>query len=107
MWLALQTFKVICKADVTKYPFDIQTCAMRFYVWGYAPAEIKSKCLPPGVDEFVYYSKNGVWDIIDSSSYIQLDFHKNEIINFEFVLKRRAPHCFGFISYGLCISSSS
>lgn len=107
VWLALQTFKVICKADVTKYPFDTQTCAMRFYVWGYAPAEIKSKCLPPGVDEFVYYSKNGVWDIIDSSSYIQLDFHKNEIINFEFVLKRRAPYCFGFISYGLCISSSS
>lgn len=92
VWLALQTFKVICKTDVTKYPFDTQTCAMRFYVLGYAPAEIKSKCLPPGVNEFVYYSKNGVWDIIDSSSYIQLDFHNYEIINFEFVLKRRAPY---------------
>lgn len=92
VWFALQTLKVICKADVTKYPFDTQTCAMRFYVWGYPPAEIKSKCLPPGVDEFVYYSKNGVWDIIDSSSYIQLDFRNYEMINFEVILKRRAPY---------------
>lgn len=92
VWFALQTFEVICKADVTKYPFDTQTCAIRFYFWGYNPEEIKSNCLPPGSDEFAYYSKNGIWNIIDSSSYVQLDFHKNEIINIEFKLERRAPY---------------
>lgn len=43
---------------------------MRFYVWGYVLVEIKFKCLLLGVDEFVYYFKNGVWDIIDFLFYI-------------------------------------
>ena len=38
--LALQVFQSTCSVDITKFPFDIQTCYLKFVAWSYTTYEV-------------------------------------------------------------------
>uniref|UniRef100_A0A8W8M8T8 Neuronal acetylcholine receptor subunit alpha-6 n=1 Tax=Magallana gigas TaxID=29159 RepID=A0A8W8M8T8_MAGGI len=90
-WFALNTFDVVCDADVTKYPFDSQTCSLKFYIWGYRSNELKAMFLTPKV-QFSLFSENGIWEVTDSATYIDIDVNNFETLVIKFDLKRRAPY---------------
>lgn len=90
-WFALNTFDVVCDADVTKYPFDSQTCSLKFYIWGYRSNELKAMFLTPKV-QFGLFSENGIWEVTDSATYIDIDVNNFETLVIKFDLKRRAPY---------------
>lgn len=90
-WFALNTFDVVCDADVTKYPFDSQTCSLKFYIWGYRSHELVAMFLTPEV-QLGIFSENGIWEVTDSATYIDFDVNKFEILVIKFDLKRRAPY---------------
>ena len=63
-WLNPALFKSICNIDITNFPFDDQTCKLKFGSWSFSIAGIDSYAwnntqLSP------YYNKNGEWQILD------------------------------------------
>ena len=34
-WSAIQSFEVVCNAEVTLNPFDTEICTLKFYISGY------------------------------------------------------------------------
>ena len=90
-WFAIQSFEVVCNADVTKYPFDIQTCALRFYVWGYYSHEIDLVISSSEIDLSLYV-ENSIWEIRDATIYLRLDYWKNKEIIVKLEMKRRSPY---------------
>ena len=61
-WFAIQSFEVVCDADVTKYPFDTQTCELHFNIWGYNSHEIDLVISSSEIDLSLYV-ENSIWEI--------------------------------------------
>ncbi|XP_048755483.2 neuronal acetylcholine receptor subunit non-alpha-2-like [Ostrea edulis] len=90
-WYAVQAFEVICDPDVTKYPFDTQYCALKFFIWGYDKTAVNLYFESSRVI-LTLYSENGIWEITDSTTHKQLHFHGNEEFVVGFHLKRRTDY---------------
>ncbi|XP_046378338.2 neuronal acetylcholine receptor subunit alpha-7-like [Haliotis rufescens] len=66
-WYPGDSFKTSCKMDVTKFPFDVQTCSFNVFVWA---DTINTVDLFP-VDNFIgldIYNVNSEWDITNTSA---------------------------------------
>ncbi|XP_046378330.2 neuronal acetylcholine receptor subunit alpha-3-like [Haliotis rufescens] len=66
-WYPGDTFKTSCKMDVTKFPFDVQTCSFNVFVWA---DTINTVDLFP-VDNSIgldIYNVNSEWDITNTSA---------------------------------------
>lgn len=103
-WYALQAFEVICDADVTKYPFDTQYCALKFFIWGYDPQEV-NVIFPTTQAILTLYTENGIWEIADSITTTEVNVYGYEEIIVGFYLKRRTAYY--IVSLILPISSIS
>lgn len=79
--------RVACSPDVEFYPFDKQSCALRFSVWGYTDTEVK---LSAKSNEwaFLYFEQNGEWKIESTSSETSV-IGESSTVDFKIVLKRR------------------
>ena len=55
-------FKFYCSLDVTTYPWDSQTCPLKFLVWGYYSNEVRLTTPSYGI-EHRYYRENGAWEL--------------------------------------------
>ena len=60
-------FKFYCSLDVTTYPWDRQTCPLRFMVWGYYSKEVLLTTSSDGVDRSNYLG-NGAWELESATS---------------------------------------
>ena len=90
-WFAIQSFEVVCDADVTKYPFDTQTCELHFHIWGYNSHEIDLVISSSEIDLSLYV-ENSIWEIRDATIYLRLDYWKNKEIIVQLEMKRRSPY---------------
>lgn len=76
VWKPPTMFRSTCEIDVEFFPFDIQTCYLRFGSWTYAGDEVELKHVGNkrgnkveiGIDLSQFY-KNVEWDIIDVPAY--------------------------------------
>lgn len=84
VWKPPTMFRSTCEIDVEYFPFDIQTCFLRFGSWTYAGDEVaiqhvgssssdtnqqtNAKKVDIGIDLSQFY-KNVEWDIIDVPAY--------------------------------------
>lgn len=74
VWKPPTMFRSTCEIDVEYFPFDIQTCFLRFGSWTYAGDEVEikhignKKKVDIGIDLSQFY-KNVEWDIIDVPAY--------------------------------------
>lgn len=77
IWRPPTMFRSTCEIDVEFFPFDIQTCYLRFGSWTYAGDEVElslrggnktSNKITNGIDLSQFY-KNVEWDIIDVPAY--------------------------------------
>lgn len=87
-WRLAEFIETGCSADITFYPFDVQTCRIDLVQLGYYYEDL---VLVPmltqvGMD---FYEENGIWKIM-KSNVSSIYFNTLHYIRFEFVLKRRS-----------------
>jgi hypothetical protein len=90
-WVPLQTFDVICDADVTKYPFDTQYCKLNFILWDHKSDDVFVSISMPEVG-FSQYQIHGLWDIERTQMYSHINTYKDNEMVVGFWLKRRSRY---------------
>jgi len=55
-----------CSLDITKYPYDTQTCKIILESWAYWSEDLGLHCLQPHVDT-TYLPEDGMWILKDNS----------------------------------------
>lgn len=63
-WMSPAIFKTVCAIDVTFFPFDMQTCLLKFGSWASNSQQI-TLCPQNMTGQSNQYVDNGEWDIID------------------------------------------
>lgn len=99
VWKPPTMFRSTCEIDVEHFPFDIQTCYLRFGSWTYAGDELELR--HPGnrtkneigIDLSQFY-KNVEWDIIDVPAYYNENYYECctepfPDITFKIVIRRK------------------
>ncbi|XP_048777884.2 acetylcholine receptor subunit alpha-like [Ostrea edulis] len=84
-------YEATCDADVTYYPFDSQTCTLKFYVPALNPSDI---ILRPNSSTFdmLLYEENGLWSIKSTRLYYHINVHNFEELRLEINMKRRTAY---------------
>ncbi|XP_067670852.1 neuronal acetylcholine receptor subunit alpha-7-like [Haliotis asinina] len=66
-WYPGDTFKTTCKMDVTKFPFDVQTCFFNVFVWADTISTIDLLPVSNSIGLDIY-NVNSEWDITNTSA---------------------------------------
>ena len=88
IWSPGQILKSTCAVSVQYYPFDTQTCSMMFVAWSYIASEVQLKDQSEKLD-LSFYTSNSQWKFLESSLTVS-SFEGRQILNYQFVLKRRS-----------------
>uniref|UniRef100_A0A0N4W697 Neur_chan_LBD domain-containing protein n=1 Tax=Haemonchus placei TaxID=6290 RepID=A0A0N4W697_HAEPC len=112
-WIPPGIFKISCKMDITMFPFDEQTCSLKFGSWTYhgfaLDLLIDTSNKEPPIDTSTYIA-NGEWDLIGTSAKREVSFYKccpepYPTLNFHLYLKRKSfYHIFNIIVPSMLIS---
>lgn len=90
VWVIMQSFEVICDANVKYYPFDKQFCSIRFGTYSF-DSNWLNITFPNSDINLIYYEENGLWEIEDTLAFSTVDRGAAEII-FGIYLKRRSTY---------------
>ncbi|KAK3590157.1 hypothetical protein CHS0354_041212 [Potamilus streckersoni] len=65
-WWPYAILQSTCKVDITYFPFDIQTCSLKFTAWSYYKTEVQ---LTVGSNQIMFddYEENSAWTVFGSS----------------------------------------
>ena len=63
-WMSPAIFKTVCAIDVTYFPFDMQTCSLKFGSWASSSQQLTMCTENTKVGKSNQYVDNGEWDII-------------------------------------------
>lgn len=86
-WFPYQVLESTCSVDITYFPFDTQTCQLKFTAWSYSKAEVELDKGSRGI-LLQDYSPNAAWTLTDTSAW---DTNTNEAAAvFELKLKRKS-----------------
>ena len=88
IWNSGQILKSTCSVSVQYYPFDIQTCNMRFVAWSYDSSELQLGDRSGGLD-LSFYTVNSQWKFLHSSLTVST-FENRRMLDYQFELKRRS-----------------
>ena len=66
-WTSPALFKTVCAIDVTFFPFDMQTCSLKFGSWASSSKDIRM-CPENMTGISNQYVNNGEWEIIEVTS---------------------------------------
>lgn len=95
-WIPPAIYHSSCSIDVQYFPFDQQTCEMKFGSWTHKGAALKYSFYKNRDKlDLVDYLKSGSWDIIDCPGRIEPykdddNAEAKELIVFEFVIRRKS-----------------
>ncbi|OWF41681.1 Neuronal acetylcholine receptor subunit alpha-7 [Mizuhopecten yessoensis] len=89
-----------CKADITYYPFDQQTCYLLFSPWNYASTEVDIVNDRKDLD-ITLYSPNGLWNLLSTNTHVERNiplFYNKTVYNIIITFERRSMfHLFSVI----------
>ncbi|XP_063431277.1 neuronal acetylcholine receptor subunit beta-3-like [Mytilus trossulus] len=65
-WTPGDNYNIVCNADVSRYPFDTQSCSLLILPWGYTFGEIN---VIPTYDYVVqwWFTEQHTWELIETS----------------------------------------
>lgn len=74
-WYSPASFRSTCNIDVTYFPFDEQTCTMKFGSWTFVVTDldIEAETTPTFSDKYV---KSAEWDLIKASKKRSVEFYE-------------------------------
>lgn len=87
-WVVPNLFESTCDPDLSYYPFDTQTCILRFYIPGFLQTEINLMA-PRGTMDMAEYSKNSLWDVTETKIYTTTNNLKLQEAVMSVTMKRR------------------
>ncbi|KAL3831897.1 hypothetical protein ACJMK2_023591 [Sinanodonta woodiana] len=66
-WWPYEILKSSCAIDITYFPFDVQTCELKFEAWSYTKEEVQ---FTDGMNRLIMeeYEENSAWSIVDSNT---------------------------------------
>ncbi|XP_072041767.1 neuronal acetylcholine receptor subunit alpha-10-like isoform X7 [Amphiura filiformis] len=73
-WAAPVNFKGQCLLDITYFPFDRQSCDMKFGPWQHDGTEL----VVQGAGESTVFESNGEWDMIGLSSCNNVEYYPDD-----------------------------
>ena len=66
LWIPMSIFKSTCTIDITNFPFDIQTCTMKFGSWTYDGFKLNLEFYGDQEEvDVTDYIKSNEWDLLD------------------------------------------
>ncbi|XP_053388052.1 neuronal acetylcholine receptor subunit alpha-2-like [Mercenaria mercenaria] len=66
-WEPFQVLKSTCSVDITYFPYDSQSCTMKFIAWSYTETEINFLQESSGIEK-TDYSESSTWNLVSSSA---------------------------------------
>lgn len=90
-WVSPNIFESTCDADLSYYPFDYQTCFLRFYIPGFMPNEVDLVPVRQTMD-LVEYIENALWDVTETKVYTTIDNLKLQELVMSVTMKRRSVY---------------
>ncbi|KAF5292514.1 hypothetical protein FQR65_LT01660 [Abscondita terminalis] len=97
IWVPPTQFVALCELNLRYWPFDTQTCSLKFGSWTYAGTEIDLKLFNLlFLLQLTYMIKNGEWDITDTNATRNVKYYaccEEPYVDasFKLVLTRRSP----------------
>lgn len=82
----LQVLEATCSIDITFFPFDKQTCELKFIAWSYTKADVNLNIGNKGII-LNDYDPNSQWDIMSTSTKDTNSYESS--ITFSLTLKRK------------------
>jgi nicotinic acetylcholine receptor alpha-7 len=101
MWKPADTFRISCEADVSKYPFDEQTCNFPIVPWNYLPRELTILPLADHVNMECYIPHN-VWEIKYTTVWKPC-VEQQDVLVFKFILKRYSGFYLLNLIFPICV----
>lgn len=77
-WKPYEVFETRCSIDITKFPYDRQSCDITFIVWSYGIAEVNINTSMGGID-FYEFEENSVWTVVSTKSKLGIIGSESEI----------------------------
>lgn len=90
-WVLPNIFESTCDADLSYYPFDYQTCFLRFYIPVFMPNEVDLVPVRQTMD-LVEYIENALWDVTETKVYTTIDNLKLQELVMSVTMKRRSVY---------------
>lgn len=89
-WIPADLIKATCSVNVYYFPYDIQTCDLNLYTWGYSSSEVK--LVPTGnTVDISQLAEHGSWKVTNTSVRTVDDDFTSKIY-FTFKLKRKPQY---------------
>lgn len=89
-WIPADLIKATCSVNVYYFPYDIQTCDLNLYTWGYSSSEVKLVPTSNTVD-ISQLAEHGSWKVTNTSVRTVDDDFTSKIY-FTFKLKRKPQY---------------
>ncbi|XP_048776722.2 acetylcholine receptor subunit alpha-1-A-like [Ostrea edulis] len=89
-WVTMQSFEVICDADVTYYPFDKQYCVLKFVAYT-LDVDWLNISFPNSEVTLTNYEESGLWKIEDTANYCYIEEGSTYVV-VGLHLKRRSTY---------------
>ncbi|XP_070183592.1 neuronal acetylcholine receptor subunit beta-3-like [Littorina saxatilis] len=91
IWYPAERFETFCRVDVTYFPFDIQRCVWKMFIWGIDFAATDLRPLLPTIDLDTYVV-NGEWEVLSTKCWTGVeenDAGNITFLNYQIVIRRR------------------
>lgn len=103
-WIPPALIESSCDADVTYYPFDSQTCVIRYYMPGYYQSDVNFSPSRTEAD-LQQYEQNNLWEITSTSLSTFVNSYHFQELQIELQMQRRSRYYIAGLILPICLMS--
>lgn len=103
-WIPPALVESTCDADVTYYPFDSQSCVLRFYMPGFYQKDLNFTPGLPTVD-LGQYDQNNLWEITSTSVSTIINSYNFQELRIGLEMSRRSRYYIAGLILPICLMS--
>lgn len=86
-WSTLEVMESTCMVDITKFPYDRQSCAMTFTFLGYSSQQVSFKDCSLSMSNM---NKNSLWEISDQAELSRTSTNTRDLLTARFSFSRKS-----------------
>lgn len=86
-WSTLEVMESTCMVDITKFPYDRQSCAMTFAFLGYSSQQVSFKDCSLSMSNM---NKNSLWEISDQAELSRTSTNTRDLLTARFSFSRKS-----------------
>ncbi|KAK3105114.1 hypothetical protein FSP39_017547 [Pinctada imbricata] len=86
-WYPYEVFTTKCSIDMTYYPYDVQSCDMKFTVWSYRAEDVNVSSKT--AFRLTYFERSHIWDVKSTNAQVSVYDGGYVIVLYRLVLQRK------------------